>query len=114
MACTRMFAFLANRRLTALCAKNASRRHSLGKLQVDRCLSCPRRSPSHRTDYEVELVSVQLRRLVKGRRREFGLLFVAAALRRPAATAFCLTASGCRLRLNVRFGSKADIGAPRI
>ena len=60
-----MFAFLANRRLTALCAKNASRRRSLGKLQVDRCLSCPCRSPSHRTDYQVEIVSVQLRRLVK-------------------------------------------------
>jgi len=37
----------------------------LGKLQVDRWLSCPCRSPSHRTDYRVELVSVQLRRLVK-------------------------------------------------
>src|SRR6516164_7973630 len=60
-----MFAFLANRRLTAQCAKNASRHRSLGKWQVDRWLSCPCRSPSHRTDYQVELVSVQLRRLVK-------------------------------------------------
>jgi hypothetical protein len=60
-----MFAFVANRRLTALCAKNASQRRSLGKLQVARCLSCPCRSPSHRIDYQVELVRDQLRRLVK-------------------------------------------------
>src|SRR5437660_896024 len=60
-----MFAFLASRRLAALCARDASERHSSDKLQVDRCLCDPCRSPSHRTDYQVELVSVQLRRLVK-------------------------------------------------
>ena len=49
-----------------ICAKNASlTRHLWVNCIVDRCLSCPCRSPSHRTDYQVEIVSVQLRRLVK-------------------------------------------------
>jgi hypothetical protein len=115
-----MFAFLASRRLAALCARDASERHSSDKLQVDQCLCDPCRSPSHQTDYQVELVSVQLRRLVKTvrQRRSTEIRYSCSLQRSPPKTfstfVLCITSPDIALRSNHPASDTAAVFVPHM